>query len=60
LQLTFTFPTSPDSAELGSGNRWCSGQSELDEFRDFMLANPAFLMKADADSPDVSLHHEYV
>lgn len=60
LQLTFKFPPGKDSAEFGSGNRWCNSQSEIDPFRDFIFSNRAFLAKADLDPPGVFVRHEYV
>jgi hypothetical protein len=60
LQLTFKFPPNKVTATLGDGNRWCNSQTEIQQFREFISSNRAFLAEADVDPPGVSLHHEYV
>jgi len=60
LQLTFTFPPDKDTAALGDGNHWCKSRSEIQQFREFVFRNPAFLTKVDRDPPGVAVHHEYV
>ena len=33
LSLTYRYPTSERTADLGSGNRWCGSHAELAQFR---------------------------
>lgn len=41
LHVTLRFSTSPETEQLGSGNRWCHGTSELDGFKAFIEAAQA-------------------
>ena len=43
LQVTFKFPPDKDTAALGNGNRWCNSQSEIQQFREYIFSNRAFL-----------------
>jgi hypothetical protein len=43
LSLTFVFAPSPALLAVKSDNRWCHAPDELDEFRSFILAAPAYV-----------------
>lgn len=57
LSLTYKYKPSIESERLDSGNGWSDGP---EEFRQSILASPAFLMVADIKADQVELVHSPV
>jgi hypothetical protein len=55
LSVTFRYPTSDRSADLGSGNRWCGSPAELALFRRDLEAHPASAIARSSTPQDVTL-----
>lgn len=60
MQVTFKFPPDNDTAALGNGNGWCNSQTEIQQFREYIFSNRAFLAKGDWDPPGISVRYEYI
>ena len=58
ISMTFRYPTSDRSADLGSGNRWCGSPPELALFRRDVEAHPASAIARSSTPQDVNLRRE--
>jgi hypothetical protein len=58
LSLTFHFPATPKLARLKSGSRWCESPDELEGFRKWVLASPAYRAVAEEAAKKVELDFE--
>lgn len=60
LSLTLKFDAIAERENLGIGNRWCGGPTELESFRKYVLGCPPFVALADKNAVAVELVHNYV